>query len=462
MARGLWLAAAVVVGPAIALFCDAVTLQVTDATPWGSSDPAGLTLLPDGNLLLVDSEVEETPFWTGANAFVVSPSGTLLASYSTLGFSKEPTGVVYSPHTETLFFTDDNLLALFECTLGQDGLTLVNAVSLGNQGIADPEGITVDPSTGNLWIAGGGARLVYELTPMGTLVSAFEVAPGAQDPEGITFDARSRTLWVVSGFNRRVFEHALDGTLLGELDLQPIRDQYGIILMKGMALGPPSGFGATPEDRVLYLADYGWDEQLDGRLFEVEFDDSPLLDAVPQATLAEGETLSIPLTGFDPDGDTITYEGLGLPAFVTLQDAGDGTAALLLAPAQGDAGSYEFLVSGTSGPCSRFDVIAVSVEVTEGVFNEPPVVDAGPNIKLTNVVGWIDLEGTVTDDGLPDGVVDVFWEIVSGPAGASLTDPNSLATQLMVVRKGLYVLRLTADDGELSASDDVRVRIRQK
>ena len=151
-----------------------------------------------------------------------------------------------------------------------------------------------------------------------------------------------------------------------------------------------------------------------------------------------------------------------MPAFVTLLDAGNGTAELVLSPADGDAGIYELLVRGVSGACSRSDVIPVSVTVTEGVFNQPPIADAGANIKITNAVGWIALEGTVADDGLPTGTVDVLWEIVSGPPGAVLIDPDSPKAKLQVGARGSGSCASRPTTASSPPGTEVRVRVRQK
>ncbi len=58
----------------------------------------------------------------------------------------------------------------------------------------------------------------------------------------------------------------------------------------------------------------------------------PTLDPIATQRLDEGQTLEVPLNATDPDGDTITLSGVSLPAFATLQDHGDGTGKLILAP----------------------------------------------------------------------------------------------------------------------------------
>jgi len=92
--------------------------------------------------------------------------------------------------------------------------------------------------------------------------------------------------------------------------------------------------------------------------------------------------------------------------------------------------------------------------------HQPPTVDAGPDQTITLRDGAI-LDGTVSDDGLPDppGAVTTTWSQVSGPGVVTLADANAVDTTASFSEAGTYVLRLTADDGELRASDEVTITV---
>jgi hypothetical protein len=91
--------------------------------------------------------------------------------------------------------------------------------------------------------------------------------------------------------------------------------------------------------------------------------------------------------------------------------------------------------------------------------NQLPSVSAGPDrtIALANAV--VSLGGSATDDGLPTGSLLVSWTTVDGPCAAAFDDPSSSATNARFSEPGLYRLRLTASDGELTSSDDVTVTV---
>jgi hypothetical protein len=86
--------------------------------------------------------------------------------------------------------------------------------------------------------------------------------------------------------------------------------------------------------------------------------------------------------------------------------------------------------------------------------NSAPVVYAGPDqvIKLPSAAP---LYGQATDDGLPAGsTLTMAWSKVSGPGPVSFSPQM---TAVAFTTPGTYVLRLTATDGLLSASDDVMI-----
>ena len=67
------------------------------------------------------------------------------------------------------------------------------------------------------------------------------------------------------------------------------------------------------------------------------------------------------------------------------------------------------------------------------------------------------LSGVVTDDGYPTKVLLVSWTRVSGPAGVTFTNAASASTSVIFSMAGTYVLRLSASDSALSASDELTV-----
>lgn len=103
-----------------------------------------------------------------------------------------------------------------------------------------------------------------------------------------------------------------------------------------------------------------------------------------------------------------------------------------------------------------------SVTVTRGGnTNQPPVVSAGADQTVTLPTNSVSLNGTATDDGLPNppGQLTLSWSKVSGSGSVSFSSPNSAITQATFSQAGAYLLRLSVSDSLLSSTDDVIVTV---
>jgi hypothetical protein len=96
----------------------------------------------------------------------------------------------------------------------------------------------------------------------------------------------------------------------------------------------------------------------------------PNLSMISDQTLNEDDALTITLTASDPDGDSLTFQQpANLPAFATLNDNGNGTATLSIAPKTTDAGTHgsiTFVVADDGDP-QRNDSKTMTITV-----NAPP------------------------------------------------------------------------------------------
>jgi hypothetical protein len=91
--------------------------------------------------------------------------------------------------------------------------------------------------------------------------------------------------------------------------------------------------------------------------------------------------------------------------------------------------------------------------------NQAPTVSAGVDQTITFPES-VSLNGTVNDDGLPDPPnLAILWEKNSGPGEVNFMDAASEDTTATFSAPGMYVLRLTGDDGQMSDQDDVRVTV---
>ena len=118
-------------------------------------------------------------------------------------------------------------------------------------------------------------------------------------------------------------------------------------------------------------------------------------------------------------------------------------------------GVYVLRLTADDGEFSAFD--DVTITVTPG--NTAPVVNAGTDQTVSISVG-ASLDGSVSDDGLPTpALVTTAWSKFSGPGTVTFGDAALVDTTAAFSVDGVYVLRLTADDGELPAFDDVTITV---
>jgi len=99
------------------------------------------------------------------------------------------------------------------------------------------------------------------------------------------------------------------------------------------------------------------------------------------------------------------------------------------------------------------------VQIVVQAANAAPVVDAGPDQALALPTSAATLQGSVMDDGRLLSSPVVSWSQVGGPAGAVFSQPASASTGVALPGVGVYELRLSAFDGQLTSSDVVRVSV---
>lgn len=91
---------------------------------------------------------------------------------------------------------------------------------------------------------------------------------------------------------------------------------------------------------------------------------APVLNAIGNQNLTEGETLIVSISATDVDNETLSYSVTGLPSFASLVDNADGSATLTLSPVPGDASlsSMTITVSDDGVPVST-DVETLAIDV---------------------------------------------------------------------------------------------------
>ena len=150
----------------------------------------------------------------------------------------------------------------------------------------------------------------------------------------------------------------------------------------------------------------------------------------------------------------IWWEVLSKPAGSTVTFRYEGVAST---PATfSAAGTYRLRLGAYDGNVMSVD----DLTVTAGPFSTKPIVNAGPDQTLA-VSRRTTLNGTVTDDGLVNPKLIIWWEVLAKPAGSTvaLQYEGVAKTPVTFSMAGTYTLRLGAYDGDEMTLDTMIVTV---
>jgi len=118
------------------------------------------------------------------------------------------------------------------------------------------------------------------------------------------------------------------------------------------------------------------------------------------------------------------------------------------------AGFYRFRLTASDGQRSA----AANIDLTvDAPGNATPAVNVGADLTLT--LGEVArLYGTVVDEPQTN-LLTTLWTAESGPGPVTFEDDGARVTTASFAELGTWVLRLTADDGELTAFDELIVEV---
>jgi hypothetical protein len=462
------------------------TFQFTPPSP-DPSDIAYISTTPyvlNGERLLIsDAEVDEMAIYAGANLFEINFNGVLQQTYTTVTkirneITEEPAGLSFNPNNGHLFLCDDdNIRPVVEIDPGLDKIYRTSddvVTKYGTRqyyGMDDPEGVEYARINNSDWlflVDGLNSELhMVQPGPNGRFDGTDDVrtqydttALGVEDPEGIAYHPTTHTLYLVGKPATRLAEITLTGTLVRYIDITAAAARKPA----GLAFAPNS---QNPNQLSLYIVDRMVDnnsdpKENDGLVYEMSI---PAAGNQPPAVDA-GIAVTVPLTaGASLDGTvtddglpnppatvTVTWSKVSGPGAVTFGNANsiDTTASFSL------PGDYVLRLTASDGQVSNNDTVTVKVVVV----NQPPVVNVGPNQNVEIGVPAT-LSAQVTDDGYPKppGQVTVAWQKVSGPGTVNFTNATSANTTAGFSALGAYVLRVTASDSVLSASDEITITV---
>jgi hypothetical protein len=197
----------------------------------------------------------------------------------------------------------------------------------------------------------------------------------------------------------------------------------------------------------------------------ITVEDAAVPNTAPEVTAIGPATVTLP-DGAALDG-TVTDDGL--PAAYTVawsKVSGEGTVSFADVSAEDTtatfsiADTYVLKLTADDGDLTGDDTVTIVVENAAVPNAAPEVTATGPAaVTLPNAAA---LNGTVTDDGMPNGSLTTTWSKVSGQGTVTFADASAEDTTADFSAPGTYVLKLMADDGEMTGEDTVTIVVAEE
>lgn len=369
--------------------------------------PTDVALDATGNIYIADqgnNRIRRVNPLTGQVTSLMttgSEGATPFVTGGACGIYVTPNGRVYMANTKT------------DTIVRQDAPNSTSFTTIANatRGISRPRDLTVD-ATGNVFVANAGSdqilRIVAPTNALGTstVVAGTGVA-GFSGDGGPANQARLNFL--NPGIAASDIQVTTNIITLGNGDMV---------------------FADSENNRIRLLV------QLPNQ--------APVLAAVANQTVNEGQTATVNFSATDGNQDPLTFSVQNAPSFATLTDNGNGTASLQLAPGFNDAGAYNVTVTVNDGDATdskNFTITVVDV-------NRAPVVNVTPISPTYEATGpngrQVNLLASASD---PDGDSMTYqWFNFQTQIATVLTPQVTLAI-------GTHSLFLTVTDSKgLSAS----------
>lgn len=369
--------------------------------------PTDVALDAAGNIYIADqgnNRIRKVNVSTGLVTSLMTTSNDGPTPYTTggaCGLAVTSTGRVYMANTKT------------DTIVRQDApnSTSFTVIANATKGINRPRDLTVDAS-GNVFVANAGTDQVLRVVAPTNALGTVAVVAGT-GVAGFSGDGGPANLAKLNLLN--------PGTAVTDIQVT-----NNII---------------TLNNGDMVIAD---SENNRLRLLVQLPNQAPVLGAVANQAVNEGQTTTVNFSATDGNQDPLTFSVQNAPAFATLNDAGNGTATLQLAPGFSDAGTYNVTVSVNDGDATD----SKNFTITVSDVNRAPVITVTPTSPTYEATGpngrAVNLLATATD---PDGDAMTYkWFDFQSQIATTLSPQVTLSI-------ATHSLFLTATDSKgLSAS----------
>ena len=183
----------------------------------------------------------------------------------------------------------------------------------------------------------------------------------------------------------------------------------------------------------------------------------PVVSATAPSPAVVGSALALNATATDdglPNGTLIVqWAQLSGPGTATFSNANMAATQVTF----NAAGTYVLQLSACDSQYTSSVTLTVPVVTSTSASNEPPVVSAGVSQTIILPTNSVSLNGLITDSSLSINQLSIAWTAVSGPASVVFSNPYAASTQATFAKAGVYLLQLSANDGQHTATSTTTV-----
>lgn len=275
-------------------------VRAIDPQKLGVTNPVGLAFSQKANaLLLIEGEQTKAPSLGRCEVVLISLLRDPMGSLSVATGIPDPLNVTFSPCADSLIVLDKAAGKLIKIGATPDGRLdssqkAVTSYDIKRFPIQNPQGITSDPETGDLYVLDSHGpqilriipgpeqdfdRATIEWIPTPALRLAGSIWPGR-----IAFSPANRHLYLFNPVDQKLFELAGTGGVASVRDLS----SFNLTGAQAMVFAPSGDQTDEPSVMSLYFADSGHDAvsgQSHGRLIELSLT-APVLSGSILAAVA--------------------------------------------------------------------------------------------------------------------------------------------------------------------------------
>ena len=267
--------------------------RAIDTGDLGIPNPGGLAFSPAGNeFLVVQARGTSKPTPNAASIVMVTLTEDPAGSVSVPDAVTDPTNLVVDRTANRLLTFDagtEELVAIGLTSRGAPNPGSIGRFPAGALRLQEPRGLTMDPSSGRLYLLDNGARRIVRVDPAsdGSLdmtealnagrVSSIDLPAELAGARGLAFNPADGHLYVLVPARQALYELTVAGEVAAVRDLADTGD-FRLSTPEGMVFAPSGDSTDDPSNQSLYIADSRTGDALQrsGQIIELSLAEAPV------------------------------------------------------------------------------------------------------------------------------------------------------------------------------------------